>query len=47
VILNGAAAIYVAGLSPTLDEAVERARQALEAGAGLKALERMKRAYQD
>ena len=45
VILNGAAAIYVAGLSASLDEAVARAREALDAGAGLKALERMKRAY--
>jgi anthranilate phosphoribosyltransferase len=47
VILSGAAAIYVAGLSPTLEEAVDRARQAFEAGAGLKALERMKRAYRN
>jgi anthranilate phosphoribosyltransferase len=45
VILNGAAAIYVAGLSASLDDAVDRAQQALEAGEGMRALERMKRAY--
>ena len=45
VVLNAAGAIYVAGLVATFDDAVERAREALEQGAGLAALERLRLAY--
>jgi anthranilate phosphoribosyltransferase len=47
VVLNAGAAIYVSGLAATFDEAVQRARQACANGAGLDALERMRRAYAD
>jgi len=46
VVLNAAAAIYVSGRAKVLPEAVAAARSALDAGAGLKALERMRNAYQ-
>ena len=44
VVLNAGAALYVAGLAETLGEGVERAVQALEAGHGLEALERLREA---
>jgi anthranilate phosphoribosyltransferase len=44
VVLNAAAAIYVAGSAPSIDEGVERAREALASGHGLGALERLKAA---
>jgi anthranilate phosphoribosyltransferase len=47
VVLNAAAALLVAGLSPDYAAAVERARLALGAGAGAAALERMRRAYRE
>jgi anthranilate phosphoribosyltransferase len=46
VVLNAAAAIYVSGLVQTLGEAVEKAREALDSGAGRRALERLRGAYQ-
>jgi len=46
VLLNAAAAIYVAGLAASFDDAVERAREALEKGQGLVALERLRAAFQ-
>jgi anthranilate phosphoribosyltransferase len=45
VLLNAAAAIYVAGLSQSFDEAMERAREALEQGQGLVALARLRTAF--
>ena len=45
VVLNAAAAIYVSGATGHFDVAVERARAALEAGAGMRALERLRAAY--
>ena len=45
VLLNAAAALYVGGLAGDFDEGVERAREALRDGAGLKALERLSQAY--
>ncbi len=45
VLLNAAAAIYVSGDVATLEAAVERARDALASGAGMRALETMKAAY--
>ena len=47
VVLNAAAALYVAGLARDYAEGVERARAALAAGAGMEALERMRRAYRE
>ncbi len=44
LILNAAGAIYVAGLVPTFAKAVARAREALSAGAGRAALERVRAA---
>jgi len=44
VVLNAGAAIYVGGLEPTMRQAVERARAALDDGAGLDALERLRAA---
>jgi anthranilate phosphoribosyltransferase len=44
VILNAAAAIYVAGRAPTFDAAVDQARASLERRAGLGALERLRAA---
>jgi anthranilate phosphoribosyltransferase len=43
VLLNAGAAVYVAGLAPSYDEGVARARAALEAGKGREALERLRR----
>jgi anthranilate phosphoribosyltransferase len=45
VLLNAAAAIYVAGKARTFDEGVEAARAALESGAGIAALDRLRAAY--
>lgn len=45
VILNAAAALLVAGQSPSYDDAVRAARAGLTDGAGLRALERMRTAY--
>jgi anthranilate phosphoribosyltransferase len=44
VILNGGAAIYVAGLAPTFADGVARAREVIASGAARKALERLRRA---
>jgi anthranilate phosphoribosyltransferase len=44
VLLNAAAALYVSGNDWTLGEAAERAGAALESGAGLAALERLRQA---
>jgi len=44
VVLNGAAALYVAGRVSTFDDAVELAREALRAGSGLAALARLRAA---
>ena len=45
VLLNAAAAILVAGRAASFGEAVESATAALESGAGLRALERLRAAY--
>jgi anthranilate phosphoribosyltransferase len=45
VVLNAAAALYVGGMSASIRDCVELARRALETGAGLQALERMRAAY--
>ncbi|HEY0776886.1 MAG TPA: anthranilate phosphoribosyltransferase, partial [Gemmatirosa sp.] len=45
VLLNAGAAVYVAGLAPTYEAAVERARAALDGGLGLRTLERLRAAY--
>ena len=45
VVLNAAAALYVAGIVGTYDDGVDRARTALREGAGMEALERLRRAY--
>jgi anthranilate phosphoribosyltransferase len=42
VVLNAAAAIYVAGLVATYAEGITRATAALDSGAGLRALERLR-----
>ena len=47
VVLNAAAAVYVGGLARDYAGGVERARAALAAGAGMEALERMRRAYRE
>ena len=46
VLLNAAAAIYVSGMVLTLGEAVGKAGEALESGAGRRALDRLRSAYQ-
>ena len=46
VLLNAAAAIYVSGTVDTLAAAVDKAREALDSGAGHRALERLRSAYQ-
>jgi anthranilate phosphoribosyltransferase len=46
VLLNAAAAIYVSGIVGSLGEAVERARESLDSGAGKRALDRLRDAYQ-
>ena len=45
VVLNAAAALYVAGAAPSYEDAVQMAREGISAKAGLKALERMRAAY--
>jgi anthranilate phosphoribosyltransferase len=45
VVLNAAAAVYVSGLVSTFAEGVSRASAALETGAGLAALDRLRSAY--
>jgi anthranilate phosphoribosyltransferase len=45
VVLNAAAALYVAGLTADYNSGVETARQAVSAGAGIAALDRMRAAY--
>jgi anthranilate phosphoribosyltransferase len=45
VVLNAAAAIYVAGDAETFPRAYDRARDALLAGEGARALERLRRAF--
>ena len=47
VVLNAAAAVYVGGLARDYAEGVAQARAALAAGAGMEALERMRRAYRE
>jgi anthranilate phosphoribosyltransferase len=44
VLLNAAAALYVAGLARSYDEGLSCAREALGAGRGREALERLRRA---
>jgi anthranilate phosphoribosyltransferase len=46
VLLNAAAAIYVSGRVKSFDAAVEEATRALDAGAGMEMLERLRIAYQ-
>ena len=43
--LNAGAALYVGGRAKNFDEGVELAEEALDAGAGLKALDRLRSAY--
>ena len=45
VVLNAAAAIYVSGKAGTLQDGVAAAEQALDSGAGMAALERLRAAY--
>ena len=45
VVLNAAAALYVAGKAKDMREGVAAAEQALDKGAGMKALERLRTAY--
>jgi anthranilate phosphoribosyltransferase len=45
VLLNAAAAIYVSGIVPTLSDALAKAREALDSGAGKRALDRLRGAY--
>src|SRR5687767_8690494 len=45
VVLNAAAAIYVSGLAPDYAASVHVAREALDAGRGLDALDRLRAAY--
>jgi anthranilate phosphoribosyltransferase len=45
VLLNAAAALYVAGAAPTFDTAVDLARETHAAGAGMEALNRLRAAY--
>jgi anthranilate phosphoribosyltransferase len=47
VTLNAGAAIYVAGLAPTLEEAVALAEAALDAGKGLETLRRLEEASRE
>ena len=47
VALNTAAALYVAGVTTSYDAGVELANDGLKSGAGLGALDRMRRAYRD
>ena len=45
VVLNAAAAFYVAGVAPTFDDGVAAASAAVKSGAGLVALERLRGAF--
>lgn len=45
VVLNAAAAIYVAGKAATVQDGVRAAEKALDSGAGLQALDRLRTAY--
>ena len=45
VLLNAAAALYVAGAAPDYGSALQSARAALDAGAGARALERLRQVY--
>jgi anthranilate phosphoribosyltransferase len=45
VLLNAAAALYVAGAAADYASALERARTALDDGAGARVLERLRRVY--
>jgi len=45
VVLNAAAALYVAGKAVTYDDAVEQARAAIDSGAGIVALDRLRLAF--
>ena len=45
VLLNAAAALYVAGAAPDYTSALQTARAALDAGAGARVLERLRRVY--
>ncbi len=47
VLLNAAAAIYVSGTATTYREAIDVAREALDSGAGMAALERLRLAFRD
>ncbi|MDE3152764.1 MAG: anthranilate phosphoribosyltransferase [Gemmatimonadota bacterium] len=47
VVLNAAAALYVGGAAGSFEEGVERAKRAIASGAGLDALERLRRAFAD
>ena len=47
VLLNAAAAIYVSGVVTTLGDALAKAREALDSGAGKRALGRLRDAYHD
>jgi anthranilate phosphoribosyltransferase len=45
VVLNAAAALYVAGRAVTYDDAVEQAKAAIDSGAGIVALDRLRVAF--
>jgi anthranilate phosphoribosyltransferase len=45
VVLNAAAAFFVAGIAPTFDDGVSAAAEAVKSGAGLLALERLRTAF--
>ena len=45
VVLNAAAALYVAGVAESYAAGVRRAEHAIETGAGQRALERLRAAY--
>jgi anthranilate phosphoribosyltransferase len=45
VVLNAAAALYVGGAAQTFDDGVEMASNAIKSGAGLLALDRLRRAF--
>jgi anthranilate phosphoribosyltransferase len=45
VVLNAAAAFYVGGVAPTFDDGVSAATAAIESGAGLVALDRLRSAF--
>jgi anthranilate phosphoribosyltransferase len=45
VILNAAAAFYVAGVVSSFDEGIDAARDAINAGTGLVALDRLRTAF--